>query len=343
MWGSAGGQEFQKLRKAFHRVGISGEEFRALNSAAGMQEGLERDRQRVVAAFSMYKRELGNHEPFNDQSVQRLMAGLVKAESEGLCGRVDVNGQTVTALMCYLDTRGRAAREEFRANMHRLGQSVKHDPIAFNIDVEFQYQPVDSQRLLQWAARFGKQEEVVSALARLHFEEQASVTKRATITQAAKEAGLDTQALEHFLASEELVGEIWQSYGDTINKHGIHAIPLFIFNGRTTNGGPFRDGSNAAVSVQGSADVDTFVQAFEEILRRQESLEQSSKPFLRAGSKVQICDLQKSQDLNGLRGICEKWLDESGRWQVLVQGVSGSKLLKPANLDLLKTHVDDSD
>jgi len=220
---------------------------------------------RILAAFSDYKRSLGSAEPFGPASVDRLLTGMATAEKEGLCGGLDANGKTITALMYYLDSRMLQARGEMRTNMVTLGKTT-NPPINFDIDVEFHDQPVDSQRLLQWAARFGKQEEVVSKLAQFHFEERTSVTKRSTLLRAAEEVGLDTDALVKFLDSDELVADIWRSYGDTIRKHDIHAIPKFYFNGPFTSGGPFRDGSATAASVHGSANVGEFLEVFEKIL-----------------------------------------------------------------------------
>lgn len=46
---------------------------------------------------------------------------------------------------------------------------------------------------------------------------------------------------------------ISRSYGSTIREKGIHAIPLFIFNGPQSNDGPFRSGrEGAAVIISGS-------------------------------------------------------------------------------------------
>ena len=49
---------------------------------------------------------------------------------------------------------------------HLAGQAG----IKFDYDVPAQWQPVDSQRLLLWAGRHGKQEEYMTALNKRHFE-----------------------------------------------------------------------------------------------------------------------------------------------------------------------------
>ena len=40
--------------------------------------------------------------------------------------------------------------------------------------------------------------------------------------------------------TDEEEATVWKSYKDTTEKHNIHSIPYFVFNGLGSNGGPFR-------------------------------------------------------------------------------------------------------
>ena len=62
-----------------------------------------------------------------------------------------------------------------------------------------------------------------------HFEQQLSASHTSTLLEAAAEVGLDADAAAAFLETDELEDYVWQSYGDTIKKHDIRAIPYFIF------------------------------------------------------------------------------------------------------------------
>jgi predicted DsbA family dithiol-disulfide isomerase len=140
--------------------------------------------------------------------------------------------------------------------------------IDFRFDVRTHWQPVDSQRMLLWAARAGRAEQFMSALNARHFEAAESASERPTLLAAAAEAGLDAAAAETFLATDELVDDVWRSYGATIRTHGIHAIPYFVFScaaaGRA--GGPFRErGDKEPVIVNGSMDAPTFLAIFEQL------------------------------------------------------------------------------
>lgn len=155
------------------------------------------------------------------------------------------------------------AREAAETHMHDLGQRAG---IKLDYNVQTNWQPVDSQRVMLWARRFGLAEQYMSALSRRHFEERSSASHRATILEAANEAGLDVEACGKFLNTDELINDVWCSYGDTIRNKGIDSIPLFIFNSPLTDGGPFRSGDGDAEIVHGSADPATFLDAFERLL-----------------------------------------------------------------------------
>ena len=65
---------------------------------------------------------------------------------------------------------------------------------------------VDSQRLVLWAGRHGKQEAVMSELNALHFSRAQSAGERATLMAAAAAAGLDPAETSAFLDGDELRG-----------------------------------------------------------------------------------------------------------------------------------------
>lgn len=170
------------------------------------------------------------------------------------------------ALLGYMgdDPRARAQAE---AGMLAQGQQAG---IAFDYNVVAQWQPIDSQRLLLWAGRYGKQEEFMSALNKRHFEQRQSASDRQTLLNAAAEVGLDREAADAFLRTDELADVVWRSYGRTIRELNIHSIPLFALSVPEIDavGGPFRaPGQAEAYVVRGSMDHDYFLQLFEVVLR----------------------------------------------------------------------------
>mmetsp|Transcript_4079 Transcript_4079/g.11072 ORF Transcript_4079/g.11072 Transcript_4079/m.11072 type:complete len:218 (-) Transcript_4079:173-826(-) len=157
-------------------------------------------------------------------------------------------------LVSYADGTEAGARR-FEEMLGALGSRAG---INFDFDVFTQWQPVDSQRLLKWCGRWGKQEDFMDALNRGHFERKLSASERENLLRAVDEVGLDRAAAAAFLESDEGVDAVWKSYGDTIRKHRIHAIPYLVFNlASVTDGGPFRGGSGE-VTVSGSASAEEF-------------------------------------------------------------------------------------
>lgn len=169
-------------------------------------------------------------------------------------------------LMDYTDgTEAGALRAE--AGLSALGAAAG---IKFRYDQKTNWQPLESQRMLLWAAKFGKAEEYMDALNKRHFEFGTSASDRSTVLDAAKEAGLDVDAANAFLDTKEGEDVVWKSYGDTIKKYGIHAIPYFVFSVPELGmvGGPFRAGQGKTPTpwiVNGSMDSDRFLKIFSEV------------------------------------------------------------------------------
>jgi len=159
------------------------------------------------------------------------------------------------------------ARAQAEQHMYELGLAAG---VKIDYNVQTNWQPVNSQRLMLWAARFGKQEVYMDALGKRHFEQRSSASHSSTLLDVIAELGLSRSAAEQFLQSDELEAEVWRSYGSTIREKGIHAIPFFVFNSLTTNGGPFRNGNGKHTVVRGSGDPATFKAMLEEALAAQQ-------------------------------------------------------------------------
>lgn len=74
--------------------------------------------------------------------------------------------------------------------------------------------------------------------------------------EAVEEAGLDAAEAKAFLETDELWDHVWKCYHETIYDKGIDQIPFFYFSHAGRNYG-----------VQGSANVEAFLQLFEQVRR----------------------------------------------------------------------------
>ena len=138
--------------------------------------------------------------------------------------------------------------------------------IEFDTAKEMKWQPVDSQRLILWAGRFGKQEEYAEALSSRHFERRESNALRSTVLAAAADVGLDTVAAAAHLDTEDGVEAVWESYGNMIRRFGITEIPVFCFHRRGA-ASPFDQGYEEDITptpyiIVGSASIDIFSTVF---------------------------------------------------------------------------------
>mmetsp|Transcript_18014 Transcript_18014/g.56520 ORF Transcript_18014/g.56520 Transcript_18014/m.56520 type:complete len:176 (-) Transcript_18014:304-831(-) len=155
-------------------------------------------------------------------------------------------------------------RDLIEKSMYDLGRKVG---ITLDYNVQTNWQPVESQRAMKWAAQFGMQEEFVDALGHRHFENRQSASHRSTVLAAAQDVGLDSEALEAFLDTDELEAEVWASYASTVKDKGIHAIPFFVF-GLPDVKSTFRPGGTSEpVIVRGSGNPETFCEVFETLWR----------------------------------------------------------------------------
>jgi predicted DsbA family dithiol-disulfide isomerase len=237
-------------------------------------------------------------------------------------------------------------RDQFERQVTQLGRSAG---IEFDFAAHLNRQPIESQRLLLWAARFGKGEKFIAALADRHFQrgsEGECASCRPTLLAAAAEAGLEAADAEAFLDTDELHDEVWAAYGEMPAK-GINAIPLFAFSVPEAGllSGPFRTAGNKdGVVVSGSGNLQQFTALFEQLYRHTEEfyraapgrslLKPAPDPWV--GRRVRLAGLVARPEINGAAGLCERFDAEKGRYVVRLASDPGGKpiAVKAENLAL---------
>ena len=230
------------------------------------------------------------------------------------------------------------ARDAAMAGMKQAGCAVGID---FDYSCYINRQPVDSQRMLLYAARQGKQEAYVTALSKRHFTQGhkgESASTRPTVLAAAEEAGIGRVEAAAFYDSDELRDVVWRSYGE-MPKKGISAIPLFVFNVPEIGleGGPLRPDARGTTPpiVNGSMQIPLFVDIFTQLWA---AVEQSRRALggggallapppapppapaaasLAAGpltgKRVVLRGLVGKPHLNGTAGVCGRYDAAKGR------------------------------
>lgn len=90
---------------------------------------------------------------------------------------------------------------------------------------------VDAHRLVRWAARFARAEDVVEALFAAHFADGWDIGDPAVLAAVAASCGLREGAARNFLASDADYDTV---HGDNLRAHrlGINGVPCFVVAGR---------------------------------------------------------------------------------------------------------------
>jgi predicted DsbA family dithiol-disulfide isomerase len=109
-----------------------------------------------------------------------------------------------------------------------------------------------AHRLVWYAARQGKQDEVVEVLFRGYFIEGKNIGDLKTLAYIAAEGGLDRTETEEFLVSEKGVVEV-KSEEAVGRQLGIRGVPYFVFND--------------TVSISGAQPPGRFVAALKQVER----------------------------------------------------------------------------
>ena len=126
-------------------------------------------------------------------------------------------------------------------------------PFAYE-KMEVQPNTLNAHRLLCFAERAGKQNELAEELFHAHFTEGANLTDRETLADIAARSGLDRKAVAYYLASDQDRDTIARADVEARGA-GIGGVPFFIFNRK--------------IGVSGAQDPDTLLQAMEQALQEQ--------------------------------------------------------------------------
>lgn len=143
-------------------------------------------------------------------------------------------------------TRGKGVNERVVMTGRELG-------IAFDYEkMKVQPNTLNAHRLMLYAERQGRQDELSEALFRAHFTEGANLTDFDTLAGVAARAGLDRKAAADYLASDEDKDAIARADVEA-RSNGIGGVPFFIFNRR--------------IGVSGAQDPETLLAAMEQALQ----------------------------------------------------------------------------
>ena len=130
-------------------------------------------------------------------------------------------------------------------------------PFAFD-KIQVQPNTTNAHRLLHYADRQGREDEMAEELFRAYFIEGANLTDINTLADIGARAGLERDAVASYLASDADREVIHAADRDAHNG-GIDGVPFFIFNRK--------------IGLSGAQDPDTLLEAMQKALEdRPESI-----------------------------------------------------------------------
>ena len=90
---------------------------------------------------------------------------------------------------------------------------------------------IDAHRLVRYAARFGRADDMVEALFSAHFTDGYDIGDHGILMSVAAACGLDTSPVRRFLQSDE---DLEGVHADNLRAHrlGINGVPCFVIGGR---------------------------------------------------------------------------------------------------------------
>ena len=135
---------------------------------------------------------------------------------------------------------------ELDAKVSAVGKS---EGIHFAFDnIERTPNTVDAHRLIWFADQNGCQDAVVEALFRSYFTDGQDIGDRQTLIDIVTEAGLERQAAETILNSDEGM-DVIANAREMSQRHGVDGVPFFIVDQKIT--------------LAGAQDSETFLEVFQ--------------------------------------------------------------------------------
>jgi len=119
----------------------------------------------------------------------------------------------------------------------RIRKTGLEADIAFNFQaIERTPNTVQSHRLIRYAGKEARQDELVEALFEAYFFEGRDIGDDEVLVDIAADSGLNGEAVRAFLAEDDMVAEVLAE-DMAARKAGINGVPCFIFNGRNVLAG----------------------------------------------------------------------------------------------------------
>lgn len=138
-----------------------------------------------------------------------------------------------------------------KANTERMVQMAKEAGLDFHMDTQILTNTFDAHRLTMYAKTQGLMKEMTERILRAYFTESKHIGDHATLTELAVEVGLNRDAVEKLLASDEMADAV-RADEQTAQQYRITGVPFFLINNK--------------YALTGAQPTDVFVQALNKVI-----------------------------------------------------------------------------
>ncbi|WP_226087821.1 DsbA family oxidoreductase [Mesobacillus sp. S13] len=142
-----------------------------------------------------------------------------------------------------------------KASTQNMVQMAKESGLEYNMDTLILTNTFDAHRLTMFAKKHGLMAKMTERILRAYFTESKHIGDHETLTELAVEVGLDRDAVEKMLASDEMANEVRadESIGQ---QYGITGVPFFLINKK--------------YAITGAQPTDVIVQSLKKVIAESE-------------------------------------------------------------------------
>jgi predicted DsbA family dithiol-disulfide isomerase len=142
-----------------------------------------------------------------------------------------------------------------KANTQNMVQMATEAGLEYQMDSLILTNTFDAHRLTMFAKSQGLMKEMTERILRAHFTESKHIGDHDTLTKLAVEVGLDRDAVEKMLASDEMADAV-RADEQTARQYNITGVPFYLINKK--------------YALTGAQPTDVFVQALNKIIAEDE-------------------------------------------------------------------------
>jgi predicted DsbA family dithiol-disulfide isomerase len=135
----------------------------------------------------------------------------------------------------------------------KMTATAAGEGLDFHLDIAQRANTFDAHRLIDYAARHGRQGAMKERLLQAYFSDGKDIADRSVLTELAADTGLDGDDAARFLASDEGQAELREELLQGLER-GVSAVPTFIFENTW--------------AVPGAQDADTMVRVLRTVAER---------------------------------------------------------------------------